>query len=600
MTKLFKLFLHFFIIILLSNLAFSTTEVVNVKVTEYVNEQTTYDPLGASSGLYSNSGETKSYTISGEIFIENVNAIDSIESIKVALSSIQGIYNISYSSGNFGFVGVFDTIGDNLELYVPDLGIGENSSFTYNINSSYIKPLINFTTSYTHSSTLSGLSFGVTDLIVNNLNSSLYSSTCISNLQIFQKTKTVTQSIPIDFTFDTLSLTGLDSANASFSDNRTLTWNVLNNNCINSGENLNISYDINVPNNFESDGIIDFLNSTISYTFNESLSSINIDKITAVADVNLEFNKFQVNVLQGDNATWRVRSFVESDTSFIVNLTKVTMWVSERNFNNTGFTNPSSIDVDTISGASLQNIFTPGILLNSTNPWDNVGTELFFNYTYSSSPIVWMDIENTLHDDGTQMKSQTESMNGDIGFTKRIYVATGYWLEITKNITRISDSNYRIDIKVSNLGNLPTPRGQSVVVYNFIPNDFNLTSSLVFSNSPWYNTQDTNTTLNDPIYNGTMFQFALLHNLNPSNSSLDKYLGTENINNTWTLTYNISGIGQFAFDDLFLTGVDPLKTGTIGGTQGIKIKGDFKSDSSVLRTSLVVVASILGILIVLL
>lgn len=604
MKTLSRIFLLFLTSIFLSTTIFSTVEVIDVQISETVNQFTKYNPLELSAiGAYADIGENQSqYEIIGTIFVENKHPTESIENIKINLSSITNLINITHIGGNLGIVSTFNLGGDSLYLVIPDLGPNQNSSFTYYVNSTLVAPPINFTTNFSQANIFSGLNFGVTDIIENVMNVSEYTNNCIYNLQITQDALTVDQTTAdVNFTFTPASLAGTDVLNAIMSgDNRRINWNVSNNVCINSGDQTDISYSIEVPVGFEKADTYEFLNTTISYNYNDTLSGLIIDKITGLSDLEIQFEKYQENILTGDNATWKITSQVDSETELLVNLTKVSLWVSQRNGTGTGFTNPSLIDNDTISGAELLVNYNPNVYLNTTTgPWDNLGSEWYFNYTFSSSPIVWMDAENTLVNDGIQISNRSISYDADEVYIKEIYVATGYWLEISKNISRISEGNFQIDIKLVNKGSSGTPSNQAVVVYNFLPNTFALTSPLAFSQSLWYNTDETNATLNDPTYNGTMYQFALLANSNPFNSSLDLYGGSENLNNTWTLSYNVSGSGEFAFDDLFLTGVDPLNVGEIGGTSTVQSTSEFKILSAGAEYVLIGLASIVGILVLL-
>ena len=70
-----------------------------------------------------------------------------------------------------------------------------------------------------------------------------------------------------------------------------------------------------------------------------------------------------------------------------------------------------------------------------------------------------------------------------------------------------------------------------------------------------------------------------------------------NLNNTWTLTYNVSGNGEFNFDDLFLTGVDPLNVGEVGGTQAVIVEGEYSFLGAKVEYILGVMALIVGALV---
>lgn len=593
-----KAFLMFFILIGMTNI-WGAANVIDVTFDEHVYERVSYNPLNAASGIYTDAHENRSsYSMNGTIFIENNHPADAVEDIVLNITGISNIYNVAYQSGKGGFVSEFNTGSDYMILIIPDLASGANTTFSYDINTS-IAPPLNFTTSYSDSKIFAGLPVTVTDDISNELNSSLYAENCIYNINITQEALTIAQaSGDLNFTFDDTSLTGSDATNASISaDNRTVSWNVYNSGCLYSTNTTDVSYLVNTPNNVEVANSYDFINSTISYNLNATVSRIKLESINSLVDLDLNFDKYINNTLSEDNATWRITSEVLNPSNITINLTQVSLWVSVRDGTGTGFTNPSIIDNDTITGTALQNFYTPNQLLNNTlNPWNNSGMEWYFNYTYSSSPIVWMDLDHNIVNDGVQLTNRSISYGDNQVYIKEIYLATGYWLEIDKNITRTGDNNYTIDIKVVNRGTSPTPTGQVVQVYNFIPNTFNLTSSIVFSSSSWYNTTSTNETLNDPSYNGTMFQFGLIPDTNPYNSSLDRWNGSENINNTWTATYNLSGTGQFDFEDLFLTGVDPLNVKEKGSTLAVIVEGAYEKASAGVEYILGGVALAVGLL----
>ena len=80
-------------------------------------------------------------------------------------------------------------------------------------------------------------------------------------------------------------------------------------------------------------------------------------------------------------------------------------------------------------------------------------------------------------------------------YLKEIYITSNYFIEISKNITKINNSNYNIKINVINRGQAKTTPNQFVVIYNFIPNEFSLISPFIYSQSDWYLTDETNQTL---------------------------------------------------------------------------------------------------------
>ncbi len=589
-----------FIVLLFSQISFAASNVIDVKISETIYDEVLYNPLKPTSGLFVDNNENRTvYNLTGEIIISNNHPTESVQNIVLNISGITNIYNITNSSGKVSYVTEFNSAGNYMIIMVPDLAPNSNATLSYKINTSNIAPPLNFTTNYSDSKIFAGLDLGVTDRVENILNSTVHPNNCIYGINIIQNALDINQSgVTINFTIDPTSLTGSDASNASVSsDNRTLTWNTLNSNCLYSSNVTDISYIVNTPSEVNYAQNYKFINSTISYYVNTSISTLNLVSIKALTDLDLSFQKYLNTTLDGDNATWKITSNVSSSSNITVNLTEVTLWVSVRNGTGTGFTNPSIHDNDTISGAELLKIYNPNVLLNSSLPqWSNPSNEWYFNYTFTSSPIVWMDIKNNIVNDGIQLTNRTITYDNNSIFIKEIYLVTGYWLQINKNITRLGDNNYNVKITVINLGNSPTPSGQVVQVYNFLPNTFGMTSDFVFSSSPWYNTSNTSEVLNDAIYNGTMYQFALIPNNNPSNSSLDLYGGSSNENNTWSAEFNISGSGEFNYEDLFLTGVDPLHVEEYGATKALSIEGAITFVSDKLGIALGVAAVIIGAL----
>jgi hypothetical protein len=583
MLKQLNTILTFLLITLVSlTLANATVNVIDVVIQEDIYQEIQYNPLSPQSGLWVGAGEVQTaYDLTGTIIISNTHPTDSVQNVVVNVTQLGNIYNLSYGSGVIGFVTELNSGSDYALLFVGDLGPGQNTTFTYEINGTNIESPLDIRPTY-KANVFTGSNLSVQTLVKNNINSSVYSENCIYDINIVENALEINSPLFGFLNFTFTNLLGIDSTNASIDvTNRTLTWDVLSNGCINSGGNTSIDYEVVIPVNTEISANYFFSNSTIDYKLNTSISKLNVSSIAAITDIELDFQKFQTAILIGDNATWQITSNAFSTSNITINLTEVSLWVSTRNGTGNGFTNPAIRDNDTISGADLLRTYNPNMLLNSTtNSWNNAGSEWLFNYTFSSSPIVWMDLTNNIVSDGIQLTDRQVTYGANEIYIKEVYVATGYWLEIKKNITRINDSEYNVLITVSNLGTSPTPKDQVVVAYNFIPNVFNLTSAMVYSTSTWYSTQTSNTTLNDPTYNGTMFQYGLLSLTNPFNSSLAAYGGSPNANNTWTVTYNISGDGQFNFDDLFLTGVDPLQVNEVGATAGLSVESVYRVVSS--------------------
>ena len=562
--------------------------VLNITIEEYISEDTSYNPL--------NGGETQnSFFAEGFIRVQNVHSTEAVENILIDFSSVSNIYNVTYVSGNLGYVLDFDSV--NLNLKIPTLGAGRTTIFRYDINTSSLSAPLNFSTSYLQNKILAGYDLTIYDDIQN-----IHNSLCLYDINISQRALTADVNGSFyNFTFDESSLTGSDFTNASFLNNRTLIWNVLNSSCLDPNNVTDISYNLEIPSNISVSDFYDIINSTITYKFNDSFSGVAFSRAKAYVDLDLQFDKSVIERFGSNNATWQILAQITNPTNITVNLEKVSLWVSERNATGTGFTNPSVYDQDISSGDDLVRNYFPHTLLNNTDGvvFNNTGSEWTFNYTYSSSPIIWLNAINSIIDNDAQIVDRDFSFSSDSLYLKEVYVASGYWLEISKNVTRLSQENYSVYILVRNLGTSVTPPNQIVVIYNFLPFEVNLTSSFVFSESTWYTTDETNESLNDDIYNGTMYQFAITPQNNPFNASLDKFIGTYNSNNTWSVSFNVSGLGEYSFDDLFLTGLDPLHVNEYGATESIDLRSVYKIVSSKGEFLLMGIALVIGMVLIL-
>jgi len=174
----------------------------------------------------------------------------------------------------------------------------------------------------------------------------------------------------------------------------------------------------------------------------------------------------------------------------------------------------------------------------------------------------------TIYNDGAQLIDKSVTRQGNDIYIKELYLIIGYWLEVEKNITTIAQDTYHIRIDVHNKGNQVTPAGSIVTIYDFVPSNFALNGSFVYSSSPWYNTSQANTSINGG-YNGTLYQWALIPN-NIYNTSFAQG-PTNNVNTTWSADFNVTGSGDYTLLDVFITGLDPQKVEGAGSTRAVVV-----------------------------
>jgi hypothetical protein len=552
--------------------AIFASEQIRVDLIEEVNQKVIYNPLSGdtSSGIWAGINENQSeYSLTGFVIVTNKNPNKTLSDIYISLVDTTNITLPTFVEGRPGvFIGN-DTSSNILILHIPELNPGENSTWQFNGNVSNIIPPLNITTNYSNSKLLAGDSLTITDTILNEIDNSTFSDTCINNIILIQKTT------PVDFagtfynfTFNTSkAITGTDGSNATFDNNQQQTWSLRNNGCLNKTESESITYDIISPYNIPASTDYIMSNTTFQYDINHSLSSLSVGDIKVISEAKVSFEKAITGasdpLLYGSNVTWNVTGQFSSGLNITYNLTAVTLWVSQRNVNGS-FTDLNTIDNDTISNASLIINYAPNFLVNATTPWSSSGWQ--FNYSDLPSPIVWMDVNYTIADDGAQLIDRSVSREGNDIYIKELYLIVGYWLEINKNISALSEDKYHIRIDVHNKGNQVTPGGSIVTIYDFIPSNFAINGSFNFSTSGWYSTIGSNNSIVGE-YNGTLHQWALTPT-NVLNTSLAQGPGF-NVNTTWSVDYNVTGTGDYTLLDVFVTGLDPQKVDGAGGSSSV-------------------------------
>ncbi len=607
-----KILVTFFAVLFLTTAVNATQEQIRVSIDEYVDQQVIVDPLkyvGASYGIWSDTTENQSvYTLTGYINVSNENLNGkTMSDIYVSFDFTTNITLPTLSSGRNGTFISSNPSSNNLILHIPELRTGEESVWTYSINTTSIRPPLNFTTAYSDTKVLAGDNLTLTDTLQNVFdNASYQTNTCIYNINITQNTIPVNFSgVFQDFFFVPATLAGTDATNVSFANaNRRLAWDVNAGTCLNKGSATDINYDVTTPLNIPATTYYYFINTTLKYNLNQTISQLRVIDITAISEADLDFEKKIVApshaTLYGSNVTWSVQGYFNTNTNISYNLTSVTFWVSKRNVNGS-YTDPNTIDTDSINTSiNLTTTTSPFVLVNSSSPWSS--SLWLFNYSDVPSPIVWMDVNFTIQNDGIQLVDRSVTQNGNDIYIKELYLILGYWLEINKNITSIAQDQYHVEIDVNNKGNQVTPADTAVTIYDFVPGNFNITSPFVYATfngtarsyaaSPWYTVTSANTSING-TYNGTLFQWALI-----GNTALNTSFApgpTMNENTTWSVEFNVTGLGDYTLMDVFITGLDPQQVDGAGSSKAVivsEIMDRIKSTEGVFA----VVASVLLLL----
>ena len=577
MGKNNKVVLLILLILALVSTVNATQNQVLVEFKEYVDQQVLYNPLKTGSGIWFDTNENQSeYNLTGYIIISNVNPNGkTISDIFVGLEYTDNITLPAHYAGRNGTFILNNPASGELILHIPELRTGENATFLYSVNETNIVPPLNFTSAYSDTKLLAGNNITVYDTIENVFDNYPFQAgnTCMYNINITQVTVPIMfTGIPQNYTYVPASIAGTDAGNVAFSgDVQTLYWDVRGGGCLNKTEHTDINYIVSTPLNIPKTTNYYMINTTIRYDLNQTISHLKLNNITAVSEAEIDFEKRIMKpshpTLHGSNVTWNITGYMRTATNISYNLTSVTFWVSQRNVAGV-YTDPNTIDNDTISNATLEYSMSPFTIVNRTVPWSS--TSWLFNYSDIPSPIVWMDVNFTIADDGTQLINRSITRNNNDIYIKEVYLIIGYWLEIEKNITSVGNNTYHISIYVHNKGNQVTPADTIVTIYDFVPAAFNITSTpeFTYSISPWYNTAHANNTIIG-LYNGTLHQWGLIPTVAGGLNTSFAAGPVVNENTTWSVDFNVTGEGDYQLLDVFVTGLDPQQVDGAGASSAV-------------------------------
>jgi hypothetical protein len=551
----------------------ATQQQLDIKLNEYVDQQVKYNPLKVGSGTWYNLNENQSfYNLTGFIIVKNVNLEGKdLNDIYVAFQNTKNMSLPSLYQGRTGKFIANNTNSNVLVLHIPQLRAGQNSTWRYAINKTRTIAPLNMTSKYSDTKVLAGSNITITDRLSNAFNNFAFqTSTCIYDINVTQITTPVMfGAAPQHYYFVPSSVGGKDASNVTITTpaNRSMYWNVLKKTCLNKGQSINITYKVKTPYNVPKTTHYSMINATLKYKLNQTISHLMITSIRVISEANLSFDKKIIGpshpTLYGSNVTWNVTALFMTGTNISYKLNSATLWVAKR----TGISgDPNYVANDTISNAGLKKIYSPFVIVNKTAPWKSLTWK--FNYSDVPTPIVWMDVNFTIANDGKQLINRSLTQNGKDLYIKELYLIVGYWLEIDKNITAIGTDKYNVKIRVRNKGNQVTPAGTVVTIYDFKPANYNRTSNFKYLSSAWYSTSQANNTVIGK-YNGTLYRWGLV----PTNSLNTSFAAGPaiNSNTSWSVTYNVTGLGDYKVMDVFITGLDPQLIEGAGASNGVVV-----------------------------
>ncbi len=132
-------------------------------------------------------------------------------------------------------------------------------------------------------------------------------------------------------------------------------------------------------------------------------------------------------------------------------------------------------------------------------------------------------------------------------------------LRFDRSIVKFGEGLFGVSLSLRNLGEYQSPINSGLFVYAFVSDEFNLSSGFTFSTSSRYSTLNESIDLVDVGgVNGTLHQFNI-SSLILDEGVLLNYSGEWNSSNMWDVNFNLSSLGEFDYNNMILTGFDPLE-----------------------------------------
>lgn len=127
---------------------------------------------------------------------------------------------------------------------------------------------------------------------------------------------------------------------------------------------------------------------------------------------------------------------------------------------------------------------------------------------------------------------------------KYYFNVTSLNLKLIENITKLTNSNFNINLTLQNINDFKTFENTSIKVHIFIPSNLTLNSNFNILASTQYSTSNSSQILSDPIYNGIIYKFTLIPQIS-SGSVFESYTTSFNQTNSWNLNFNLTGFGNY-------------------------------------------------------
>ncbi len=505
--------------------AAAETDVLDIRISEYVSQIIAYDqvqgPLGAEpgdlveatgtdgenrTGLSRTGIELHDTRIYGLINITNVENIgnQTLVSVNTTINNTNNITQMNFVSTppylDASTINVsvdMDNPGnpDNISIFIPELRANDTVLMNYTVEGTGVGEPLNFTEVYSFWRVMTGRTVNVTLNATNSF---------IDDIEIYDIELTKR---PFPYSnveggvsyFNFTALRGEDEENAIIEmvnngegdDYSRITWNP-SGGILAQGETRQIIFDATAPVNLTSPDVnwsleddwgmwMQMGNITADFKMNGSVSGLRLQDVRSVpTDVRTGVAKERINESWYWNASMNLSHDASAPVSY--KLTEVTLWSTQQG----EFSDPGDQDTwvqDTNLTATDFGRFDTLQMANATwrldLPWEydtNIANySILFNYSYV--PIVWVDPSYKILDTPIQYFKLNESISEPDAylFIEEIYVLLGgYLIRATKEVNPMLDETipnmYSVNITLENIGTEQTP--DLVTMFDMVPDGF--------------------------------------------------------------------------------------------------------------------------------
>ena len=476
-------------------------------------------------------------------------------------------------------------------LHIPELRPGNHTTFKYNISCDHAQPPVTIDTWYRSNQSdypdiekkvLADDTWTITQQALNDF----YLGKNVTNINITMSTQGVTwndtDNTTFNFTFEDL-IEEDDYGNVGKIDNHTWWW-APNGSVLEPNQAVNISYNIRAPHSVPETATYLALIENITYDAPFAMSNLTVDDVKASAELDYSEEKRihrPADDTENGNVTWEARPEVTNPINISYQLNAVSMWVTDGNDPNKDGEHYTGIN-KTYDNFTYPDEFP--LELNLSDVWgseeSDIAEHFRFNFTDASHPpVVWMKPEWLITNNYGQIKDFSRTVDGEHLYMKYIYVIHGYWLMINQNITSVGEDQYKVETTVENIGTGWTPEYEYVMIYDFVPADFdayNFTQESHMSNQ--------SVGVEGSEYHGTSYKWNIPwdHHGYALNSSLGPKSGPDNVSAdaySWNVSYYVNGTGEYRVTDLYIVGLDPLKVDGASVSPVISVMSGLQSNS---------------------